>query len=318
MAGKDYYEILGVPRSASTEEIKKAYRKLAMKYHPDHNKGDKSAEERFKDISEAYAVLSDPEKRKQYDMYGAEGFQDRYSKEDIFRGFDFDSIFRDFGFGGGGRVGDIFDQFFTGTAGGGRHRSRSTRGSPFDSVFGGFDSRDYAQKGRDLIYELSLNLEEVTQTTTKLITYNVDGRRESVSVKIPAGISHGKKLRLQGKGERGAHGGPPGDLYVQINILDHPVFRREGNDLHVKQKIKFSEAALGTEIEVPTIDRKQLKLKIPPGTQSGAKFRFKGYGLPQINGTQRGDAYVEIGIEVPKKLTKKQKSLIKSLSEEGL
>lgn len=317
MASKDYYEILGVPRSASTEEIKKAYRKLAMKYHPDHNKGDKSAEARFKDISEAYAVLSDSEKRKQYDMYGAEDFQDRYSKEDIFRGFDFDSIFRDFGFGGG-RAENIFDQFFTGTAGGGRRRARSTRGSPFDSIFGGFGSRDYAPKGRDLIYDLSLNLEEITQTATKLITYNVNGRRESVSVKVPAGISHGKKLRLQGKGERGPRGGPPGDLYVRVNILDHPVFRRDGNDLHVKQRIKFSEAALGTEIEAPTIDRKQLKLKIPPGTQSGAKFRLKGYGLSQINGTQRGDAYVEIGIEVPKKLSKKQKSLVKSLSEEGL
>jgi curved DNA-binding protein len=308
MAGKDYYTILGVSKSASAEEIKKAYRKLALKYHPDHNKGDKGAEAKFKDLSEAYAVLSDPEKKKQYDMFGAEGFQNRFSQEDIFRGFDFGSIFSEFGFGGGGRSQNIFSQMFGGMGGPGQRHYRS----------GGYRGQNQAMKGQDLLYELSLTLEELFETTSKVISYQLDGRQETVSVKIPAGIPAGRKLRLRGKGQAGPYGGPAGDLYVKIGVIDHPVFRRENDDLHLKQVIPFSDAVLGTEIEVPTIDKKLLKLKIPAGTQNNAKFRLKGYGLPHMNGQGRGDAYAEISIEVPKKLNKKQKAIVESLKKEGL
>jgi curved DNA-binding protein len=308
MAGKDYYKILEVSKSASKDEIKKAYRKLALKYHPDHNKGDKAAEAKFKDLSEAYAVLSDPEKKKQYDMFGAEGFQNRFSQEDIFRSFDFGSIFSEFGFGGGGRSQNIFSQMFGGTGGPGQRHYRT----------GGFRGQNQAMKGQDLIYELPLTLEELFETTNKVISYQMDGHQETVSVKIPAGIPAGRKLRLQGKGQAGPYGGPAGDLYVKISVLDHPVFRRENDDLYLKQIISFSDAVLGTEIEVPTIDKKLLKLRVPPGTQNNAKFRLKCYGLPHMNGQGRGDAYVEISIEVPKKLNKKQKAIVVSLKKEGL
>lgn len=316
MAGKDYYKILGVSKSSSPEEIKKAYRKLALKYHPDHNKGDKAAEAKFKDISEAYAVLSDPEKKKQYDMFGAEGFHNRFSQEDIFRGFDFGSIFSEFGFGGSGKAQNIFSQIFGGMGGSGKYHYAG--GSPFGGSAGGFHGHPRAMKGQDLIYELPLTLEDLAESTTKVISYQSDGRQEEVSVKVPAGISAGQKLRLRGKGRASPHGGLPGDLYVQITVLDHPVFRRENADLYSKHQISFSQAVLGTEIEIPTIDKKLLKLKIPPGTQNNAKFRLKGYGLPRMKGGPRGDAYAEISIAIPKKLNKKQKTLIESLSEVGL
>jgi curved DNA-binding protein len=158
----------------------------------------------------------------------------------------------------------------------------------------------------------------LSQTTNKIISYQMNGHQEQVSVKIPAGIPGGHKLRLRGKGEPSPYGGPPGDLFIQISVLAHPVFRRVNDDLYFKQKIKFSESVLGTEIEVPTIDQKTLKLKIPPGTQDNAKFRLKGYGLPHMKGGGQGDAYAEISIAVPKKLNKKQESLMKSLKEAGL
>ena len=317
MSGKDYYKILETSKSASPGEIKKAYRKLALKYHPDHNKGDKSAEAKFKEISEAYAVLSDTEKKKQYDMFGAEGFQNRFSQEDIFRGFDFGSIFSEFGVGGGGNSQNIFSQMFGGAGGPGKRQYRSS-GSPFGHSSAGFGGHSQRAKGQDLIYELPVTLEELSRTANKIISYQMDGRQEQVSVKIPAGIPAGHKLRLRGKGEPSPYGGPPGDLFIQISVLAHPVFRRVNDDLYFKQKIKFSESVLGTEIEVPTIDQKTLKLKIPPGTQDNAKFRLKGYGLSHMKGGGKGDAYAEISIEVPKKLNKKQESIVKSLKEAGL
>ncbi|MBW1669503.1 MAG: DnaJ domain-containing protein [Deltaproteobacteria bacterium] len=316
MPGKDYYKILGVSKSASADEIKKAYRKLALRYHPDRNKGDKEAEARFKEISEAYAVLSDPEKRRQYDQFGAEGFGRRFSQEDIFRDFDIGSIFREFGFGGASRTESIFSQFF----GGGRHSKFMGRGSPFGygRSFDGYRAHARPVKGADLVYELSLTLEEAATSTNKLISYRVNGSQQTVSVKIPAGITTGKKLRLKGKGQPSPSGGPNGDLYVQIKVLDHPLFKREGDDLYLTREIKFSEAISGTEIEVPTIYNKTLRLKIPPGTQSNAKFRLKGYGMPRMGASGRGDAYVQVIIAVPKKLTKKQKALVKEMAEAGL
>lgn len=311
MGGKDYYKILGISKNASQEEIKKAYRKLALKYHPDRNKGNKEAEERFKDINEAYAVLSDPEKRKQYDMLGAEGFQSRFSQQDIFRGFDFESIFRDFGFGFGGRVRDIFSEIL-GDFGG---TSYYFTGSPFERAES-YSPRGI--KGRDLIYELPVTLDEVARGAKKTISYNADGRQETISISIPAGVKDGQKLRVKGKGGQGPYGGPRGDLYVQIRVIEHPVFKREGDDLFCRQRIKFSDAVLGTELEVPTIYGKRLKLKVPPGTRSNSKLRIKGYGLPRAGAKGKGDQYVEVVIDVPKSLTKDQKEAIGVLRRLGL
>ncbi|MCG6879226.1 MAG: J domain-containing protein [Deltaproteobacteria bacterium] len=304
MPGKDYYKILGVDKSASAEQIKKSYRKLALKYHPDHNEGDKSAEAKFKDLNEAYAVLRDPEKRQQYEMFGAEGFQNRYSQEDIFRDFDLGSIFKEFGFGRGDRVQGGYSSIF---------------GNGFGSRgFGGFQNREPRMKGQNLIYELPMTLEELSQTTSKTITYQINGRHEQVSVRVPAGIKGGQKLRLQGKGQPGPNGGPPGDLYVQIKETPHPMFQRDNADLYMKQKIRFSEAVLGADIEVPTLEKKVLKLKIPPGTQDNAKFRLKNFGLPIYNGSGKGNAYVEINIDIPKELTEEQKDLVASLASADL
>lgn len=313
MSGKDYYKILGVSKTATDSEIKKAYRKLAMKYHPDRNKDDKAAESKFKDVSEAYAVLSNKEKRQQYDMFGSEGFQNKFSQEDIFRDFDFGSIFSEFGFGGRGR--GSFGNIFGGMGG----NAFKGGGPQFNGPFGGHNSRPRPVKGKDIIYELSIGLEDTIEHSEKLIAYHKDdSNQEKISVKIPAGISTGKKLRLAGKGNPGINGGPKGDLYIQIRVIEHPLFKREGDDLLLTKNIKFTEAALGTEIDVPTIDKKTLRLKIPPGTQNNAKFRLKGYGIPHMNGKERGDAYVSVNIETPKTLTKKQEETIKKLSELGL
>jgi curved DNA-binding protein len=311
MSGKDYYKILGVQKSASAAELKKAYRKLAMKHHPDRNTGDKGSEAKFKEVNEAYAVLSNPEKRKQYDQYGAEGFERRYSQDEIFRDFDLNSIFREFGFGGGGggRSQNVFSQFFNGSG-------FQTHGR--QSPFGAGSMGQQAARGRDLVYELALTLEEVAAQTSKTVTYQVNARQEAGSVKIPPGIATGKKLRLSGKGELGSRGGQRGDLYVQIRVLEHPVFKREGDDLYAEKEIRYTEALSGTEVDVPTIDGKTLRLKIPAGTQCNAKFRLRGYGLPRMDGSGRGDAYAQILISVPKKLTKKQKALIEGMQEAGL
>ncbi|MBN2060214.1 MAG: DnaJ domain-containing protein [Deltaproteobacteria bacterium] len=315
MAGKDYYNILGLSKSASADEIKKSYRKLAMKYHPDRNNGDKKAEAQFKEVSEAYAVLSDPEKRKQYDMFGSEGFQSRFSQEDIFRDFDFGSIFKEFGFGGGGQGQNIFSHIFGGAGQGSFKGGRCS----FDPRFGNFTGSAQPIKGKDLIYEMSLSLEDVFINSEKVISYkNSKGQNSQVSVKIPAGISTGKKLRLKGKGQAGINGGPNGDLFIRINVLKHPVFERAGDDLLFIKDIKFSEAAMGTEVEVATIDKKFLRLKIPPGTQNNGRLRLKGYGMPHMDGKGRGDAYAIMNIEIPKKLNKRQKTLLQELAQTGL
>ncbi|MBW1787436.1 MAG: J domain-containing protein [Deltaproteobacteria bacterium] len=316
MSGKNYYDILGVSKTASSEDIKKVYRKLAMKYHPDRNQGDKSAETRFKDVSEAYAVLSDAEKRRQYDMFGAEGFRNKFSREDIFRGFDFNDIFREFGLRGGGGQ-NIFGQFFRGAEGPGARRGR-TGGPHFGSAGHGFQGRSPEIKGQDMVYELPMSLEEIASTTPKTISYQVNGKQETVSVKVPAGIADGQKLRLKEKGQPSPYGGPCGDLYIKIKVLRHERFIRREDDLYFKEQIRYSEAALGTEIEVLTVDDKRLKLKIPQGTQDGAKFRFKGYGLPRMKREGRGDAYAEIAIAVPEKLTRKQKDIVKTMADNGL
>lgn len=309
MASKDYYKVLGVAKDADEAAIKKAYRKLAMKYHPDHAKGDKSAEDRFKEISEAYAVLTDKEKRQQYDTYGSEGFQERYSQEDIFRSSNLDDILKSFGFGGGGGA----------FGGGGRKFSfRSGGADPFGGAFGGMGGASFPQKGTDLVYELGLSLYEVVHGGEKTISFTHKGRQEKMTVKIPAGMVSGRKLRLSGKGEPGESGGPAGDLFIQSKLLDDPVFKVEGLDLLVDREIKLTDSVLGTSVEVPTVDGTRNSLKIPPGTRHSTKMRMAGLGLYDMQGKKRGDLYVRILVTVPKKLSAAQEELIKKLAETGL
>lgn len=302
MPETDYYKLLGVSKNASEGEIKKAYRKLAMKYHPDHARDDKSAEEKFKKISEAYAVLSDKEKRKQYDEFGSSGFHQKYSQEDIFRDFDLGDILREFGFGGGA---------YTGRSGGMRF---SSGGSPF----GGYSGQREQVKGQDLIYELPLTLEEVITGTTKVISFKHDRRSEKITVKIPKGMITGKKLRLPGKGEQSPYGGPPGDLYIQAKLTDDPVYTVKEHDLYVERDIRLTEAVLGTKISIPTLEGKELSLKIPPGTRQGTKLRLPGHGLPHMQGKKKGDLYVSIHIDIPRNLNAEQKMLMEKLAASGL
>jgi len=303
MAETDYYKILGVDKKASEAEIKKAYRKLAMKYHPDHAKGDAGAEEKFKKISEAYAVLSDTEKRKQYDTYGSADFKQRFSQEDIFRNFDFGDIFREFGFGGRG--------YSTGDGG---FRFNFGGGSPF----GGRRGQQAAPKGSDLVYELPLTLREVASGAEKTVSFQHQGRSENISVKVPKGMVTGKKLRLTGKGEASPYGGPAGDLYIKSVIVDDPVFSVENHDLYMNREIPLTQALLGTQISIPTIDGKEMTLKIPPGTRHKTKMRLSGLGLPHMKGSGKGDLYVNVHVSMPQKLSNKQKELVRQLAETGL
>ncbi len=305
MAGTDYYKILGVSKTAPDEAIKKAYRKLAMKYHPDHAKGDKSAEEKFKQISEAYAVLSDKEKRSHYDTFGSNDFHQRYSQDDIFKGFDFSSIFNEFGFGGAGPFGNRGNGF------------RFSFGG--DTPFGAHAGQQQAKlKGSDLLYELPLTLQEISTGTRKTISFQHGGRSEKMTVKIPKGMTSGKKLRLAGKGEPGPMGGPPGDLYIKAKAVDNPIYGVEENDLYLKREIKLSEAILGANISIPTVDGKELSLKIPPGTKHKTKMRLAGHGLPRMQDKGKGDLYVHIHVKMPKHLTGEQEKLIKELGKAGL
>jgi curved DNA-binding protein len=311
---EDYYKELGVEKSASTDEIKKAYRKLALKYHPDRNPTDrKKAEEKFKKISEAYAVLSDPEKRQQYDNVGSEGFSRQYSQDDIFKGFDINEILRDLGFGGS------FGGTGTSGRGGGRRRMYTTqRGSSFGDIFGSQYGESSPQQGEDLQYKLSISLEEVFSGTEKNIAFKVSGGTHEIKVHIPPGIATGQKLRLTGKGLPGAYGGPSGDIYLEINVLPHPVFTRDGDNILIEKAIPYSQAVLGAAIEVPTLNGEAKKVKVPPGTMSSTRIRMKGYGLPHFKEGGKGDEFVRIFVQVPKKLSPKQEDLIKKLSDEGL
>jgi curved DNA-binding protein len=314
---RDYYEILGVKKNASEDQIKRAYRKLAVKYHPDKNPGNAEAEEKFKQINEAYAVLSDPEKRKQYDMFGAEGFHQRFTQEDIFRGFDVGDIFRDFGF----NTDDIFSRIFGRGFSKQGPRMRSPDGAfDFTGFYGGRGSGFHQQpvRGQDLEIEVPVTLEEVARGVERRISFRRGGRIENLSVKIPKGMEQGKKLRVGGKGAESPAGGPPGDLYMKVRLLDHPKFQTEGKDLIVQSDISFTDAVLGTSVRVPTLEGKTLSVKIPPGTQGQGRIRVRAHGLPMMKGEGKGDLYVKVRIRVPKKLSRRQKELMEGLRETGL
>lgn len=286
---QDYYSLLGVERSADAATIKKAYRKLAQKYHPDRNPGDKSAEDRFKQITEAYAVLSDTSKRRQYDQFGDSGFHQRFSQEDIFRNMDFGDIF-----GGGGGSEDLFSQLF----GGGRGRGGQRRPS----------------KGQDYSMQISIPFRLAIQGGERRIDYRNTGRVEQIKVRIPAGIESGAKLRVAGKGGASPSGGPTGDLFLQIDIESDPLFSREGNDLVVKVEVPFSGICLGTSVEVPTLDTPK-RVKIPSGMQPGQKIRLRGFGVTASGRRPAGDLYAVIEVAVPKTLTEQQRNLIEQLND---
>ena len=313
---EDYYKVLGVNRQASPEEIKKAYRRLAIQYHPDKNKDDKAAEEKFKQINEAYAVLSDPEKRKNYDMFGHAGFRQQYSQEDIFKNFDIGNMFSEFGFGNE----DIFSRIFTG--GKRSRRGYSASYGNMDDLFGGFGqnsrNRQANIKGQDITYELHVPLADAVFGGERLIAFNTEDGVSKISVKIPAGVETGKKLRLAGKGRKSPVGGPPGDLFVTIIVDPHPDFRREGDNLVHDVKILPSEAMLGKTIQVNTLDGKTLNLKIPPGTQSHTRLRIKNHGVPHLKNKGRGDLFVRLIVTYPSSLSERQKELLKQLAAEGL
>jgi curved DNA-binding protein len=305
---KDYYELLGVSKTASEEEMKKAYRKLALKYHPDRNPGNKESEERFKQINEAYAVLSDPEKRKQYDTFGMGGFQQKYSEEDIFRGFNVGDLFKDLGFGGG----DIFSMIFGRQAGrGGRQRAQT-------QDFGDYITREQQSQGDlDLHFELEIPFMDAIHGGEKRVSFATQHGAEEVNVKIPSGISTGKRLRLQGKGNRALRTGRTGDLYITIKVGEHPVFKRVGNDLYVAKEIKVTDALLGATVEVPSINGPK-QVKIPPGVRTHSKVRLRGLGVPHMDKGGRGDLYVEIVVDIPKRVTDKQRTLLEELRKEGM
>lgn len=346
----DYYELLGVSRNASEDELKKAYRKAAMRCHPDRNPGDKTAEEKFKELSEAYQILADPEKRAQYDRYGHAAFEQNGGAS-FSGGFDFSGNFEDI-------FGDIFGDFFGGGAGrGGRRRAR---------------------RGEDLSYNMEISFEEAAFGTEKTIsvprsavcdtcqgkgakpgtsakmcsacrgsgqvrfqqgfftiarTCNQCGGQGSVitvpcptchgtgavrktltiQVKIPAGVDTGARLKLRGEGEAAPAGGAPGDLYVLLRVREHPLFSRQNNEVICEIPLSFPQAALGVELEVPTLEGK-LKMKVPPGTQSGNVFRLRGKGIVDLRGGSRGDQLVRMVVETPRKLSARQRELLEEFA----
>ena len=304
MAQTDYYKALGVEKGATAEDIKKAFRKLAVKYHPDRNPDDKSAEDKFKDINEAYAVLSDPEKKQQYDTFGSSGFHKQYSQEDIFRGFDFGNAYKDMGGGlGGGGAEDIFSRLFGGAfgrGGGGR---------------GGF--RQGPQKGADHEMEVTVSFRDAAQGAEKQIAFRRNGQREELKVKIPAGVDNGSKIRITGKGAQGEGGGPTGDLFLILRVMPDPVFTRDGGDLFVERSIPFSSACLGSSLDVPTLEGDK-RIKVPAGMQPGIKIRLKGCGIKALGSNAKGDLYVKIGVHIPEALNGEQKKLVEALAGKGL
>src|SRR5256886_1793127 len=305
---RDYYETLGVPKTASADEIRSAFRKLARKYHPDVAKDKKAAEEKFKEINEAYEVLGDSEKRKKYDQLGADwnrpgGFQPPPGWQQ-WEGQQPGGGFYQWG-GDGGRVqfefgGTGFSDFFEAFFGGGRGRS----------AFGGFSGRQAtAERGADVEADIMVTLEEALQGSTRTVSLRRAGSNkvENYQVKIPRGVHEGQRIRLRGQGEAGARGGKSGDLFLRVRLARHPDFAVEGSDLIHEVKIEPWRAVLGSELVVPALEG-SVRLKVPPGTQGGQRFRLRERGLPGVSG-KRGDLYVVVQINVPKKITEREKEI---------
>lgn len=290
----DYYQTLGIPKTSSDDEIKKAYRKKAKEFHPDHNKNNPQAEEKFKKISEAYAVLSDKDKRKQYDQFGEDGFRQRYSQEDIFRGFDPEEIMRGFGMGGFGGGGGIED-FFRGHGFGGQSHG--------------------PRKGQDIQSRLEISFEEAALGAEKNLSMRLPDGLQDIQVKIPPGVKTGSNLRLAGKGQPSPNGGPKGDLYLKIKAGSHPLYKRDGKNILIDREIKLSDAMLGTSLDIPTLFGTK-SLKVPEGTQSHSKLRMKGLGVPSALGA--GDQIVTLKVVFPRDLNNEQKKLAENLKEVGL
>jgi curved DNA-binding protein len=321
---EDYYRVLGVSKNASKDEIKKAFRKLAMKYHPDKNKDNKEAEEKFKKINEAYAVLSNDEKRKQFDMFGAEGFSKRFSQEDIFRGFDFNGIFRDMGFG------DVFGRsFFSDTFGGGRRsRGRSSSSFGFQDPFGGGGTGGFSQQGftrgggtpppQHAETELQVSLEEVIFGAKKRVSLDTGSGVETIEISIPKGIEDGQKMRLKEKGSMDPFSGRRGDLYCKIKISPHPLFKRNGNDLITEKEVKLTQMVLGGKTRITTIDNQQIDLKIPPNSKNNCTLRIKGKGVPGSKGKPAGNLLVRLQALLPGPLDETQKKLFEELAKTGV
>jgi curved DNA-binding protein len=307
---RDYYEALEVPRDASNDDIRRSYRKLARKYHPDVNK-EEGAEDRFKEISEAYEVLRDPEKREKYDRFGENWKvgQD-VSGAQGFEGFDFGG---GGGQGGPGGVrfefgeGDDFSDFFDGLFGarGGRAGGRRPGG------FGGGGSNGFSARGNDQEATIELTLEEAARGGKRKITLG-DGRDYEVT--IPRGVKDGQRIRLAGEGGEGANGGQRGDLFLRVRLKPHPRFRVDGRDLFTDLPVTASEAALGAEVELPTLTGETARVKVPAGSSCGRSLRLKGQGMPGSRGDD-GDLYASVKIEVPKKLSKKEREAFERLAE---
>ena len=309
---EDYYKLLGVQKNASKDEIKKAFRKLALKYHPDQNKDDKAAEEKFKKINEAYAVLSDDQKRKQYDMFGAEGFSKRYSREDIFRGFDMGSIFNEFGLGGRGRGNSFFSDLF----GMGGRGGRSSGGAGFGNPFGGANFGQQQPPKAEI--ELTVDLKDVVTGNKIPVSLNTGSGIETLEIAIPKGIGEGQKLRLKGKGNPNPMTGQRGDLYCKIKIKPHPVFTVKGKNLVMEKSVKLSEMMLGGKVRITSIDDSSFDLKIPAPAKNGAMLRIKGKGIPGTRGEADGNLLVKLNVLLPTSLDDEQKKLFEQLAETGI
>ncbi|NUN04490.1 MAG: DnaJ domain-containing protein [Bdellovibrio sp.] len=310
MSKKDFYSILGVSRSASADEIKKSYRKLAMQFHPDKNPGDKKSEEKFKEISEAYDVLSDTKKRDMYDQFGHAGNQQGFGAGGPFGGGAGAGGFGGFrsGPGGGASGGDPFQDIF---------------GDVFGDIFGNARGAGGARsrrpsKGTDLRYTLNISFEDSALGTEKVISFvRQRGNKEEsakLSVNVPAGVKEGQRLKLSGEGDAAPGGGTPGDLYVIINIQDHPLFKRQENDVTLDLPISYTDAILGTNVEVPTLTGKAM-IRIPPGTHTGQSFRLKGKGFSKIGGFGSGDMLVRILVDTPHTLSARQKEIMEELAK---
>lgn len=310
---KDFYKTLGVTRTASQDEIKKAYRKLAKQYHPDRHKGDKAAEEKFKSISEAYDVLGDAGKRRKHDQVGQ--WTDAAGAGAPGGGYQQYSWTNEAGAPGGGPglgdLGDIFEDLF-GMAGVGKQKGQSQGRSP---GFGGWPGQAQQSAARDLHYTMDIDFVEAANGTQAKISVTRNGKPEKITVKIPSGVHDGAKIRLAGKGEGGIVGNP-GDLFITLKVKPHPYFRLEGEDVYLDVPITVSEAILGVEIKVPTL-KGPVTLKIPPETSSGSKLRLKGRGVPRQRKRSRGDQYVVPYIVLPSKIGENDKQLAKDLAEKS-